>query len=157
MRQNIAYKYEVFVEHVESLASQISTSGRRYSFIVGLGRGGLVPAVCLSHKLKTPMISIDWSRGDREENFSYAIPQLIQQDINVLIVDDILDTGEALTSLLQVWQSFESGSLKTCNIDIAVLLQNTDIKAPQVGNVFAAYKFSRAKMPNFIDFFWEQL
>jgi hypoxanthine phosphoribosyltransferase len=46
--------------------------------IYGLPRGGLVPAVILSHMLEIPLVSEAYIRGD------------------TLIVDDICDTGETL-------------------------------------------------------------
>ena len=64
---------------VERLASNIFNSDRGITAITGLPRGGLIPAVMLSHKLKIPYI---------------VNPQLVGN--NVLLVDDICDTGETL-------------------------------------------------------------
>jgi hypoxanthine phosphoribosyltransferase len=63
---------------VESLAYQIKKSNIEISAIKGLQRGGLIPAVMLSHLLDIPMT----------EN------KIIGS--NVLVVDDICDTGETL-------------------------------------------------------------
>jgi hypoxanthine phosphoribosyltransferase len=64
---------------VESLAHQIKESNIEISKIKGLQRGGLIPAVILSHLLDIPMT-------DNEVVSS-----------TVLIVDDICDTGKTLT------------------------------------------------------------
>ena len=64
---------------VESLAYQIRQSGEEIGAIVGLARGGLIPAVMLSHKLGIPLVSED------HEAEGY-----------LLIVDDICDTGNTL-------------------------------------------------------------
>jgi hypoxanthine phosphoribosyltransferase len=64
---------------VESLAYQIKKSNIEISAIKGLQRGGLIPAVMLSHLLDIPMT-------DNEVVSS-----------SVLIVDDICDTGKTLT------------------------------------------------------------
>ena len=66
---------------VESLTYQIQTSGKSIEAIAGLPRGGLIPAVLLSHKLNLPYVDII---GDCEE---YE---------HILIVDDICDSGETL-------------------------------------------------------------
>ena len=63
---------------VENLAYQIKKSNIEISKIKGLQRGGLIPAVMLSHLLDIPMT----------EN------KIVSS--SVLIVDDICDTGETL-------------------------------------------------------------
>jgi hypoxanthine phosphoribosyltransferase len=62
------------------LAHDIKDSKIKFSSIYGLPRGGLVPAVILSHKLNIPYQKDDIDYGDG----------------NILLVDDICDTGETL-------------------------------------------------------------
>lgn len=63
--------------------------------IVGVARGGLIPAVMLSHKLETPMSVFDMSLRDGK-TLSLPIEPLIKRlkGKRVLVVDDINDTGE---------------------------------------------------------------
>jgi hypoxanthine phosphoribosyltransferase len=68
---------------VESLAYQIKKSNIEIYKIKGLQRGGLIPAVMLSHLLDIPMT----------EN------KIVGS--NVLVVDDICDTGETLAPYKQ--------------------------------------------------------
>jgi hypoxanthine phosphoribosyltransferase len=63
----------------DSLAHQIKKSGEKIGSINGLARGGLIPAVMLSHKLGIPFMNED---NDTE---GY-----------MLIIDDICDTGHTL-------------------------------------------------------------
>jgi len=67
--------WEEIEELVELLCLQIVKSGIQIEYIFGLQRGGLIPAVMLSHKLSIPMTQNPNSP-------------------NVLIVDDICDSGE---------------------------------------------------------------
>jgi len=60
---------------VDLLSRQIKGSLHPVKYIFGLQRGGLIPAVMLSHKLGIPMTQ-----------------DLTRQ--NILIVDDICDSGE---------------------------------------------------------------
>ena len=66
---------------VEILAGRIAESGLKLAAIGGLPRGGLVPAVMLSHKMGVPFVS--------QANIA-KVPG------NILIVDDICDSGETL-------------------------------------------------------------
>jgi hypoxanthine phosphoribosyltransferase len=67
---------------IEDLAHQIKKSKKIIGSINGLARGGLIPAVLLSHKLGVPFVTEDDDKGE-----GY-----------LLIVDDICDTGETLKS-----------------------------------------------------------
>jgi len=66
---------------VEILANRITNSDIKIEAIGGLPRGGLIPAVMLSHKLNIPFISQ---------------AQLQTTTGNILIVDDICDSGLTL-------------------------------------------------------------
>jgi hypoxanthine phosphoribosyltransferase len=66
---------------VEILASRITNSDIKIEAIGGLPRGGLIPAVMLSHKMSIPFVS--------QVNIA-KVPG------NILIVDDICDSGETL-------------------------------------------------------------
>ena len=75
MMEKLYYNWEEVEELVDLLAKQITQSGYQIEYIFGLQRGGLIPAVMLSHKLGIPMTQ-DPTRQ------------------NILIVDDICDSGE---------------------------------------------------------------
>jgi hypoxanthine phosphoribosyltransferase len=63
---------------VEDLCNTIASSGAQIKSIIGIDRGGLIPAVMISHKLGIPYVS------------------RINKD--TLVVDDICDTGETLNN-----------------------------------------------------------
>jgi hypoxanthine phosphoribosyltransferase len=70
-------------ELVELLCLQIVKSGYQIEHIYGLQRGGLIPAVMLSHKLGIPMTINSISK-------------------TTLIVDDICDSGETFRELFKI-------------------------------------------------------
>ncbi len=76
---------------VDILADGISNNFEDIKFIHGLSRGGLIPAVMLSHKLKIPMTTTP-SEFNRSQ---------------VLIVDDIADSGHTLDS----WSDYPTAVL----------------------------------------------
>lgn len=61
---------------VDELCSTIAISGAEIKSITGIERGGLIPAVMISHKLN--------------------IPYVTKINRHTLVVDDICDTGETL-------------------------------------------------------------
>ncbi len=65
---------------VDILCDQITQSGKQVEYIFGMPRGGLIPAVILSHRLGIPMTQ-----------------ELTRQ--NTLVIDDICDSGETFKEL----------------------------------------------------------
>jgi hypothetical protein len=90
--------WEKVDEALQKLAEQVSR-GFAPDFIVGVARGGLVPAVRLSHMLgkkEFRTIHVKYYKGRKR----LARPKLIS-DVGplkgkVLVVDDVSDTGESL-------------------------------------------------------------
>ena len=71
---------------VNNLSLKIKNSKTKYKNIFGLQRGGLIPAVMISHQLGIPM-----AKGDIGPN--------------TLIIDDICDSGETLDKLVKDYQT----------------------------------------------------
>jgi len=88
-------------EFVDELEKQIRQAKYHYDLIAGIARGGLIPAVMLSHRLNIPMMSI---------NKRTLIP--IKQ--RCLVIDEIYDTGETVKSIKEV----------NPHVHIGVLLHN---------------------------------
>ena len=68
--------WELIDELTDKIATEVSRNYKEIKFIYGIPRGGLIPAVILSHKLGIKLIN---------EVFSHT-----------LVVDDIVDTGETM-------------------------------------------------------------
>lgn len=68
--------------------------------VVGLARGGLTPAVYLSHKLGVPMEPVTWTTrdGDMKEH-NWNVERAIEAGKNVVFVDDINDSGVTLEGI----------------------------------------------------------
>lgn len=77
--------------------------------VVGLTRGGLLPATLISHRLDIEMSSLDVSlRSDENRligNNSTWLPELINEGYKLLIVDDINDTGSTFNWITEDWRS----------------------------------------------------
>ena len=60
----------------------------KIQFITGIPRGGLIPAVLMSHKFDIPFIGLELAK---------TLPGDLKK--NVLVIDDIADTGDTLLQL----------------------------------------------------------
>lgn len=94
------------------IARQIRCSDWTPDYIVGITRGGLIPANLLSQYLNIPMSTLNVSLRDHavtESNCWMAEDALSINDPlerkNILIVDDINDTGATINWIKDDWQS----------------------------------------------------
>lgn len=76
--------------------------------VVGIVRGGLTPAVMLSHYFDVPLYTIDYSLRDRNDaqefgpddsNMLSQAHLQTEKGGHVLVVDDINDSGDTLTAI----------------------------------------------------------
>lgn len=91
---------------VSTICREIAADNWKPDYIVGLTRGGLLPAVMISHYLNIPMQSLDVSLrdgGDCVSNLSMAEDAF--EGKNILIVDDINDQGSTLNWIMNDWPS----------------------------------------------------
>jgi uncharacterized protein len=115
--------YERFLAEVESLAGQIEADSWKPSFLVGIGRGGLVPGAYLSHRTGLPLLSVDHSSG--EHGFGDALLDRLAAKIaggeRILIVDDINDSG---TTINYLRAAIEAKVGAPDGLRVAVLIHN---------------------------------
>lgn len=135
------YTREEFDAAIDRLVHQIKQSGVDYTYIVGLTRGGLIPAVVLSHKLGVPMLASNWAT-DRKKP-SITLMDILDNPRNkVLLVDEILDSGNTIKSFMEMHG----------NTDVAVLVWNRE--QPVVPNYYVK-SIQRSIFPDWIEFWWE--
>lgn len=163
---------------VQDIAHQIYVSGWRPDYVVGITRGGLVPAVLLSNLLKVPMHTLHVKLrddADAESNCWMAedavgyVP-LEERGItksrwdgskrkNILLVDDINDTGATFNWIKTDWRSLCFPHEETLwnaiwenNVRFAVLIENLDSSFETSYN---AVTINKAEDNSWINFPWE--
>lgn len=113
--------HDRFVADVEALARAVEADGAVPDLLVGIGRGGLVPAVYLSHRLNRPMRSIDYSSLSADAALD-DVAARSAAGIRLLIVDDINDSGGTIAALRRLLA--EKGG-DASHVRFAVLLNNS--------------------------------
>jgi len=115
-----------FTALVANLCRDIANSGWRPDYVVGITRGGLLPAVMISHYFNIRCETLNVSLRDKEDNncesnlwmsedaFGY-VPLEEQKSVNgrsdesrrknILVVDDINDTGATINWIMKDWSS----------------------------------------------------
>jgi xanthine phosphoribosyltransferase len=120
--------YDAFLADLESIAGQLEADSWKPDFLVGVGRGGLVPAAYLSHRIGITMLSVDHSSGDAAfaDELLAKLAAKSRAGSRILIVDDINDSGSTLAYLRQV---LVSHGCSEPHIRVAVLVNNVVSRA----------------------------
>jgi len=163
--KKVYYSWQDIEDMTSDIIQQIAVDGDGFKpdYIVGLTRGGLIPATMMSHYFEVPMHTLEIKLRDHavkpESN------QWMAQDAldgkKILIVDDINDTGDTLAWIKQDWNN--SGKVVAdgkseinweANVRFAVLTENEPSK---FGDVDYVSKFiNKNEDPQWIVYPWEE-
>ena len=113
---NIILSWRDIGRMVDTIYDQVKNG--EYTAIVGLARGGLVPAVMLSHRLDIKFESVTWQTRDGGLQEIGRLNNIIAREDKVLIIDDICDSGLTLTQV----------KANHPDADVAVLTSKLDTK-----------------------------
>lgn len=164
---------------VHTIIREMHNSKWRPDYIVGLNRGGLNPAVMISHYLNVPMHTLDVSFRDgstgpesnlwmSEDAFGYVPKdQRGSGDAdtdpayrkNILVVDDINDSGRTLNWIKQDWQSsclpnhHAWDHIWHGNVRFATIIDNQSSNFKNVD--YAGITINKLENPVWIVFPWE--
>ena len=157
------YEYIHIRDWVNSITYQMYNDMWRPDYIVGLTRGGLIPAVMMSHSLNIPMHTLNVSLRDGSEGpeSNLWMAEDAHNGKNILILDDINDTGATLDWIIQDWQSSALPSDERWNtvwgnnVRFAVLIDNLSSKFSRKVNYYGR-EINKAERDVWIVFPWER-
>jgi hypoxanthine phosphoribosyltransferase len=157
---NLTYK------DVESLTNEILRQMNRDSwrpdYVVGLTRGGLLPAVLLSQYLDVPMETLKVSLRDNanQSESNLWMAEDAYKGKNILIVDDINDTGATLNWIKADWEAFHPSKPKPWkkiwgdSVRVAVLLDNLPSESKLNIN-YCGMEINKEEDPRWVNFPFE--
>jgi xanthine phosphoribosyltransferase len=156
--KKIHYEYNHIQRWCNRIAMDILKTDWRPDYIVGLTRGGLVPGVILSHLLGVPMhtLKVQLRDSDRHTETNAWMPEDVTDGKNILIVDDINDTGDTLAWIRSDWEkSVFQGDIAFHwhkRIRVAVIVNNL---ASEEQVDWCAIDINKVDDPCWICFPWE--
>jgi uncharacterized protein len=163
----IHYTWSDIENHTQEILRQIHADDWRPDYVVGLTRGGLVPANLISQYLGCRMETLKVSLRDDTECESNlwmaedAFGHEMEQPKNILIVDDINDTGATLNYIREDWPSscFPDNPRWTevwgSNVRVAVLVDNESSKN-EIPVSYSAVDINKAEQDSWLVFPWEE-
>lgn len=167
-------------KHVRKICTEIESSNWRPDYVVGLTRGGLIPAVMISEyfDLRCETLKISLRDGGEcesnlwmaEDAFGSVPPE--EQELyksrwdtarrkNILIVDDINDSGATLNWIKEDWASgcfpdetIAWNSVWNNNVRVATLFDNAASTFDSVD--YTANEINKLEKDLWIVFPWEK-
>lgn len=138
-------QYNIGINYLlKKLVKQVANSGQKYDFIVGINRGGLIPATSISYGLHVPLIPITLQTRDCNV-LDLAALERIPKGSLCLVVDDIVDTGSTLKILLDIW---DKGAIHT-----ACLVYNEGQQ--EITPTFYDKKINKEQDSAWVTFWWD--
>jgi hypothetical protein len=103
MPEKIIYTNDQMRGDLQEIIRQMGKDDFKPDVVVGIARGGLVPATMLSHYLGKPLQTINYSLRDNMVSHVSEISDAarkIKEGNSILLVDDICDSGETLRKVV---------------------------------------------------------
>jgi hypoxanthine phosphoribosyltransferase len=127
-------------KHVSSIINQMVRANFKPDIVIGLSRGGIVPALLVSHYFNCEC----YIRNKEDTLFEVEFPQR-----NILVIDDINDSGNTLTAVNhELYQDLELREIK-----YATLINN---ESSSFTVDFSGIDFNRLEQSDWFDFPWEK-
>ena len=147
---------------VSEVCRQIANSGWRPDYVVGITRGGCLPAVMISQyfNVRCEMLKISLRDGSEQES-NLWMAEDAYEDKNILVVDDINDQGTTLNWLMEDWRSGclpnneRWNTVWNNNVKFAVVIDNLASKC-NVKMDFVGEEINKAEKDVWIEFPYEE-
>ena len=177
--------FQDYQSMVGKICRDINVSNWKPDIIVGIVRGGMLPAVMISHYFNKPMETIKISLRDYEEcesnlwlaEMAYGYESHLENNTtsssnsdsrsnielrkNILIVDDINDSGATINWLTEDWPSgcmpndpVWQTDIWNNNVKFAVLVDNLSSNS-KIKMDYIGMEVNKAENDIWLDFPWE--
>ena len=148
--KKVYYSGEQIHSYILNIAREMYKDNFRPDYIVGLSRGGLVPATKLSHYLDIPMYALN------KDEYNLWIPEDALEGKHILVIDDINDTGATIRKLKEEWSESQGDWGKVFhvgNVKFATLINN---EASEQTVDYFGLTINKHENPEWCVFPWEQ-
>jgi hypoxanthine phosphoribosyltransferase len=166
--KKIYHTWQDVESQTQEILRQMHLDNWHPDYVVGLTRGGLVPANLISQYLNIPMQTLKVSLRDDDQNACESNLWMAEDAYgisghggkNILIVDDINDSGATLNWIKKDWSSGCFPKDKRWkkvwgqNVRVAVLVDNEASKS-KLNVSYSAVDLNKAEQDVWIVFPWE--
>ena len=160
--KKIYYTWQDVEGQTQEILRQIQRDAWQPDYVVGLTRGGLVPANLISQYLEVPMHTLRVSLrddNDQPESNLWMAEDAFEQK-RILIIDDINDSGATLNWIREDWMSSalpdnpKWAEIWGDTVRVATLVDN-EASSNELMVSYSAIGLNKAEEDSWIVFPWE--
>jgi len=154
-KEKISWDY--YFKLIQKLTTMISIYAQeRFDLIVGISRGGLIPALLMSQAWDVPLdiiVTSSYNKENQQTQLKIGKPSYlcfpdINKDSKILIVDDLVDSGKTMEAVVNLYKEKGFKNIKT-----AVLIYKKSSKfdpdyfaAGADGGVWIKFPYEKEKL-----------
>ena len=159
--KKVYYTWQDIENQTQEILRQLQQDAWMPDYVIGLTRGGLLPANLISQYLEIPMETLKVSLRDGSECESNCwVAEDAYEGKKILIVDDINDSGATLNWIKEDWQSSNLPNnpkwqeIWGDTVRVATLVDN-ESSASELTVSYSAVGLNKAEEDCWIVFPWE--
>lgn len=117
--EKLYYSFSDLENDLADINHQMNLGHFRPDIVIGPGRGAYVPGVMLSHYWGIPFKGFEWQTRDGSQKNENQLKEILNTHVhdNILLVDDINDTGHTLNTIHEVfYNDFNFSDLRTATL-----------------------------------------
>jgi hypoxanthine phosphoribosyltransferase len=172
MSKKVHYSQQDIQGYLHNVIRGMVADNWRPDYIVGLTRGGLIPATMLSHYMNVPMHTLNVRLRDGTDEGSESNLWMAEDAFgydeggsrpskrhNILVIDDINDQGSTINWIKQDWQSgclphaLAWEDIWGANVRFAVLVNNEASEFKEIS--YAGHSINKVEEDVWCVFPWE--
>ena len=130
MVDKLYYSFSELERDLHDINHQMIAQRFTPEVIMGPGRGAYIPGVMLSHYWNVPFKGFDWQTRDGSQKNVELLKNILNTYVNsnILLIDDVNDTGETLCDILKI----VNGEMTFSDIRVATLFCKTQSQFKEV-------------------------
>jgi hypoxanthine phosphoribosyltransferase len=115
--------WEYYFQLINRLIDIISNKAQeKFDLVVGISRGGVIPALFMSHSWNIPLdviVTSSYTKENKQSKLKIGKPSYlcfsdVTKESKILIVDELVDSGKTMKAVVNLYKKKGFKNIRTC-------------------------------------------